>query len=185
MASLRDPEALLDRDAVRVERVARTLDADRYEARRERYDDIDGVVQIGLTDGDGRVLLQDWNGTGGWAPPGGTVDPEADWAAAARRSAERLTGVSVAVDGAVLVEDLRFERRDGSASFSAYGVSFVCSLAEPAPSFREDPAVAPESRFAEGDAELAWVSTVPDGTIENHVDHVDQFLRYTGGDGDD
>jgi ADP-ribose pyrophosphatase YjhB (NUDIX family) len=182
VASLRDPEALLDRDAVGVERVTRTLDADRYEAQRERYDDIEGVVQLGVTDGDGRVLLQDWNGTGEWAPPGGTVDPGDDWVAAARRSAERLTGVSVDVDGVVLVEDLRFERRDGSASFSAYGVSFVLSLAEPATSFREDPAVAPESRFADGDAELAWVTTVPADANENHVDHVELFLRYAGGD---
>ncbi|QKG93284.1 NUDIX domain-containing protein [Halorubrum sp. SS7] len=180
--SLRDPETLLDRDAVAVERVARGLDAESYEARRERYEDIDGVVQLGVTDGDGRVLLQDWNGTGEWAPPGGTVDPGEDWAAAARRSAERLTGVSVGVDGAVLVEDLRFERRDGSASFSAYGVSFVLSLAETAPSFREDPTVAPGSRFSGGDAELAWVSAVPDDTNENHVDHVDLFLRFAGAD---
>jgi ADP-ribose pyrophosphatase YjhB (NUDIX family) len=182
VASLRDPEVLLDRDPVAVERVTRTLDADRYEAQRERYDDIEGVVQLGVTDGDGRVLVQDWNGTGEWAPPGGTVDPGDDWVAAARRSAERLTGVSVDVDGAVLVEDLRFERRDGSASFSAYGVSFVLSLAEPAPSFREDPAVAPASRFADGDAELDWVSDVPADANENHVDHVELFLRYAGGD---
>jgi len=181
VTSLRDPETLLDRDAVSVESVTRTLDATRYEAQRERYDDIEGVVQLGVTDGDGRVLVQDWNGAGRWAPPGGTVDPGEDWLAAARRSAERLTGVSVDVDGAVLVENLRFERRDGSASFSAYGVSFVLSLAEPAPSFRRDPAVAPESRFADGDAELAWVATVPADANENHVDHVELFLRYAGG----
>jgi hypothetical protein len=86
------------------------------------------------------------------------------------------------VDGAVLVEDLRFERRDGSASFSAYGVSFVLSPAETVPSFRADPSVAPESRFAGEGAELTWVATVPADANENHVDHVELFLRYAGSD---
>jgi ADP-ribose pyrophosphatase YjhB (NUDIX family) len=178
--SLTDPKHLLDRDGVAVDSVDRTLDADRFEARRERYENIDGVVQIGLTDGEGRVLLQGWDGASEWAPPGGTVDPGADWAATARESASRLTGVAVAVEGAVLVEDLTFERRDGSASFSAYGVSFLLSLAEPATGFREAPTVAPESRFADEDVALRWVAAVPDDANENHVDHVELFLRYAG-----
>lgn len=175
--SLSNPESLLDADAVPVESVTRDLDPEQFEARRERYAAIDGVVQIGLVDGDGRILLQGWDGASAWAPPGGTVDPGRDWVEAAREDIERLTGVAVSVDRAVLVEDLTFRRTASDESFSAYGVSFLASLDGDAEAFRAEPTVADGSRFADEDVALEWFAAVPDDANDSHVDHVETFLR--------
>lgn len=174
--SLSDPEALRGRDDVPFEEVERELDEDQYEALRERYDAIDGVVQIALTTDDGRLLLQGFDGASSWAPPGGEVDPDQDWVEAARDSIERLTGVEVEIDDAVLVEHLTFRPEDDEETgFTAYGVSFSASLGDEDSEFARNPTLAidiPE----EYDWTFGWFDSVPEDANPNHVGHIELFL---------
>lgn len=180
--SLADPTALLDREDVPVEATTRTLEAEKFEGLRERYDAIDGVVQIGLLDDD-RLLLQGWDGASAWAPPGGSVMPGQDWVTAARESMEALIGLDVRIEAIALLEELTFELADGDESFSAYGVSVTATLAEENDDYREafvdDPAIDSESPMADQEMALDWFTEIPDDANENHIDHIERFLSFT------
>jgi len=174
--SLSDPEALRSRDDVPFESVERVLEREQFEALQERYDSIDGAVQVALTTANGRLLLQGFDGDSHWAPPGGEVDPGQDWVEAARDSIERLTGVDVEIGDAVLVEHLTFRpENDEETGFTAYGVSFTASLIDEDSEFARNPTFAidvPE----EYDWTLGWFDGVPEEANPNHVDHIEMFL---------
>lgn len=176
MESLSDPESLRDREDVAFDEQSRSIDRETFEALRERYDAIDGVVQVGVTSDDGAVLL--W-GPDGWAPPGGDVEPGEDWAAAARRAIEELAGVSVDIDGPELVERIEFGVEDEADSrFPAYNVLFGASLPDDTgPADVEVVDDLDHPYFDDGtDLELAWFDEVPEDAHANHEDHVRLFL---------
>ncbi len=175
--SLSDPETLRDR-GVRFDPVERSLEREQFEGLRERYDAIAGVVQVGLTTDDGRVLLEGSTESGGWAPPGGSVDPGEDWVASARSSMERQTGTDVEIDGAVLVEELTFRLEgDPDESFAGYGVTFAASLASAADAFVENPTIVDHPLLPEDhDRTFEWFEAVPEDVNENHAEHVALFL---------
>jgi ADP-ribose pyrophosphatase YjhB (NUDIX family) len=180
--SLSDPEALRGREDVPFDSVERVLDSEPFESLRDRYEKIDGVVQIGLTTADGRLLLQGFDGASNWAPPGGEVDPGQDWVEAARTSMERLTGVAIEIDDAAFVEHLTFRLTDDEErGFTSYGVSFTASLVDDDSEFDRNPTLAidpPE----EYDWTLAWFDSVPEDANPNHVEHIEQFLETATSD---
>ena len=173
---LADPRTLRDRDDVAFVENERTFGDETFGGLRERYDAIDGVVQVGATNDAGEVLL--W-GEETVAPPGGDVGDGEDWAAAARRAMEDLTGQRVAIDRPLLVEWTQFCREsDESECFPAPSVHFAASLVDPDPAFLEGPAV-PEDfdhpMFDENPA-LGWHDSVPENVHENHAHHVELYV---------
>lgn len=176
--SLADPEELRNNDAIPVNTNRRELDDEKFEGLRDHYEGIDGVIQFAIATDDGELLLQGWDGASAWAPPGGTVHPDEDWVVAAERSATNRLGVEIDVDGILLIEELQFQRADGTEAFSSYGVSFGASVAESEDEFVESPEFPAESPFADEDMTLAWVTDVPEDINENHRGHIEQFLAY-------
>jgi hypothetical protein len=177
--SLSDPTTLVD-EGVPIEENVRECDHEKFEGLRERYDAIDGVVQVAVTTSDGRLLLQGWDGASAWAPPGFSVHPGKDWLADTRERTEQLTGVDVCIDDVLLVDDLTFEHAETGETFSAYGVSFGASLADEDSEFAENPTFGADSPLADEDMALAWVTDVPDDVNENHRDEIERFLEYAG-----
>lgn len=177
--SLPDPANLEKVDSVPVETVTRTVDTEQFEALRDYYADISGVVQVGITTTDDELLLQGSETDGQWAPPGGHVKPDEDWVEAAQRRMETQTGTGISIDGIELLEHLAFElESDPGTSFTSYGVSFRASLADPASSFREDPAIVEHPQLSEThDQTFSWFSSVPEDANENHVDHIELFIE--------
>ena len=173
---LADPRTLRDRDDVEFVEDERTFPDETFEGLRERYDAIEGVVQVGITTDDGEVLL--W-GDDTVAPPGGDVETGEDWAAAARRAMEALTGQRVAVDRPVLVEWTQFCREsDESERFPAPSVHFEASLVDPDSAFLGEPAVPAdfEHPMFEDDPVLDWYEGVPENVHENHAHHVELYV---------
>ena len=175
---LADPEQLRGRDDVPYTEVRRTLSGEPFEGLREHYSSIDGVVQVGITTENGRLLLQGSTESGGWAPPGGAVRPGEDWVEAARRAMETQTGVPVTIDAVERYERLVFEHKDDpQRQFSAPGVSFSASPSDPPPGFLSDPDIAENPQLPDDhDRTFAWFESVPDDARPNHVEHIEMFL---------
>ncbi len=82
-----------------------------YEHHRDRIDaGTDGGAGLWLTDDEGRVLLVRNEGDEGWADPGGKVEGEESFEAAAKRETREETGVEGAITG--LCEVHLIEMRD-------------------------------------------------------------------------
>jgi ADP-ribose pyrophosphatase YjhB (NUDIX family) len=177
--ALADPAALRDRDDVPETEVRRTLPDEAFEGLQEHYSSIDGVVQVGITAPDGRLLLQGSTESGGWAPPGGAVSPGEDWVDAARRAMETQTGATVTIKTVELYEQLLFEHEDDSGrQFSAPGVSFSASVSDPPEGFFTDPDIVENPQLPdEHDRTFAWFDSVPDDARQNHVEHIEMFLE--------
>lgn len=173
--SVRDPDVLRDRDDVVVEESTRPIADEKFEALRERYDVIAGVVQIGLTNDDA-VLL--W-GDEGVAPPGGSVQDGEDWVATARDTMESLTGQRVEVEDPLMLEVTHFAREsDESETFPASSVHFAASLVDPDPEFLGDPTPPEdfEHPMFEDLPTLQWVDEVTEDVEDNHAHHVELYL---------
>lgn len=179
--TLADPETLRDTPGVAVETVERTLDDETFEGLRRFHADIAGVVQVGLTTADGRLLLEGSTTEGGWAPPGGPVRPDSDWVAAARETMEAQTGAAIEIDRVLLYEELSFQQAGiPDRSFTSTGVSFAASLADPEADadFLETPRIVDHPHLpADHDRTFAWFDGVPTDAHPNHIDHIELFLE--------
>jgi len=162
---------------VRVEERTREIPSEKFEGLGERYDAIDGVVMVGVTTADGDVLLL---GEETVVPCGGDVEPGEDWRAAACRNVEELTGRSVSVDEAKLVEYTTWQNATSDASFRTASVHFEASLDAEAPEFRANPTPPAdvEHEHYQGDDRptLGWYDGVPESVHENHVEHVEMYF---------
>jgi hypothetical protein len=182
--SLADPSALRDRPDVAEAIEERTVSAEKHEALRERYAQIDGVAQVGVRRADGAVLLARTDRSEEWAPPGGNVALGQDWVAAATTAAESLTGEAVVVDDPVLYGRTTFVPDDGEGEgVSAETVVFAASLADPETGFAEDPTL-PEDLdhplYGDGESvglELAWFESVPADVNPNHREEIELLLE--------
>ena len=173
--TLDDPESLRD-GTVPVEEVDRVVPAAQFEGLREHYDNVAGVVQVGITDEDGRVLLQGSPEDGDWAPPGGPVEPGADWVAAAKRTMESQTGVDIEIRDVRLLERLRFRPADGEETVSSWGVTFGAAVEDER--FLRDPEIVDHPYLpAEHEQTFAWFDAVPEDANNNHVEHVELFVE--------
>lgn len=173
-----DPEDLRDREGVEVVEGERTFDSEQFAALRRRYAAIEGVVQVGITNDDGEVLLV---GPEEWAPPGGDVERGEEWAEAARRNMEQLLGVDVRIDSVERVEFTDFRLADDEDErFRADSVFFGASVVD-APEFVADPELPDDMthKYFEDpdDMAVAWFGEVTDAVHDNHEDHVRLFLE--------
>jgi hypothetical protein len=172
------PGALRERDGVVYEERERTVPVEQFEALRERYAKLDGIVQFGIRDDDGRVLLA---GDDAYAPLGGDVTPGDDWTTAAADAMTNVTGQAVRVDAAVAFERTTFHPEgDREGSVHADCAFFAASLVDPDPAFLEDPTFRDGLDHplygADTDATLAWFDGVTDAVNENHARHVEWLL---------
>lgn len=178
ITSLADPETLVDRSDVEYRERERGLPAEKFDGLRERYERIAGVVQVGVTNDDGAVLLV---GEESCAPPGGNVEAGEDWVDAAEAAVTTITGVDVAVDRVAMFERTTFRREgDEDGSFHADSVLFEASLVDAPAEYRENPTFADDldhPMYGDGsEHSLTWVDAVSDDVHENHRHHVDLFL---------
>lgn len=176
-----DPSAALERlvgeaDAA-VHEETREFDDEHFEALRERYESIEGVVQVLLTEDDGRVLLQTYEESNGWHPPGGDVDIGESWPRTAGTLIEEITGVAAAVSDP-LRHDRNIFRRAGDETdrFVADVVTFRATVEDAPDRFLDDPTTAPEYHYPfipeEESLALGWFDGVPDDVDPNHADEV-------------
>lgn len=175
---MNDPESFLDRDDVATHEETRTFNQETFEALRDRYNVIDGVVQVGVTTNE-KVLLM---GPNEWAPPGGDVGSGEDWEAAARRVIEELTGVAIEIDTPELIERTIFHSESrGESPFEAYVVTYRASLAGDETGFIDDPQVADDldNKYIEDEEaiELRWFGEIPKDAHPNHEDHIQLFFE--------
>lgn len=173
---LHDADALRDRDDVVVEERERPMPDEKFEGLRERYDATAGVVQVGLTNDDGDVLL--W-GEEAAAPPGGSVGDGEDWVAAARGTIEDLTGQTVSIDDPLVLEVTYFHREgDETERFPAPSVHFAASLVDPDDEWVANPSVPDDFDHPMFDDRptVRWYSAVTDDIDDNHAHHVEHYL---------
>ncbi len=176
--SLSNPKSLIEEEDVEYVEKTREFEEEKFEALKERYEKIDGVVMVGVTNEDGEVLLQytDEN----WDPPGGNVKQGEDWVEAARKNMERLTGEDITIDQPKSYELYEFKSKKDGSSFEAGTVLFEGSLIDENTEFLEDPKPIEEvaSKYREHDVEidLGWFDEVPKDAHPNHLDHIRIFL---------
>lgn len=173
-----DPDALREREDVAFEERDRAVPTEQFEALRERYAALDGIVQFGIRDDDGRVLLA---GDDAYAPIGGDVTPGDDWTTAAADAMTDVTGQSVRVEDVVAFERTRFHPEgDDEGSVRADCAFFVASLVDPDPAFLDDPSFRDDLDHplygGDTDLSLAWFDGVTEDVNENHAQHVAWLL---------
>lgn len=182
--SLADPTAVRDRPDVAESIEERTVPTEKHEALRERYEQIDGVVQVGVRRADGALLLERTDRSEEWAPPGGNVAPDQDWIEAATAAAESITGEAIVVDEPVLYGRITFVPDEGDGEgVAAETVVFGASLADPETAFADEPTL-PEDLddplYGDGESvglELAWFESVPEDVNPNHREEVELLLE--------
>jgi len=183
--SLADPTDLRDDPDVLTTSREREFPREQYEALAERYDELDGVVQVGLLRSDGAALLQRHDESEQWHPPGGNVAQEQDWVVAARETIEALTGQQVAIDEAVLYGRQTFlpaTDPEAAEPVLAETVVFGASLVEATDGFEEEPTLASEldhPLYGDGEEiglELAWFESVPEAVDPNHREEIELLV---------
>ncbi len=179
MNSIHDPATLIEREDIQFEEKTRSFDQEKFEALRDRYDSIAGVVQVGVVNENDDVLLL---GPDEWVPPGGDVEVNEDWVTAARRAIDEWAGIAVDIDEVKLVELTNFHANgDDETQFSAYVVTFQATLANDNQEFLDEPTTAEDLNHkyvSDGEAvELAWFGEMPKDVHENHERHVRIFIE--------
>lgn len=160
--SIPNPEQLLQTGSVPLETTDRTFREAKYEGLRKRYQTIEGVVMVGVVNNKGKVLLKE---PGRWTPPGGSVQPGEDWAAAARRIIKQQTGSSATITKPVLVEKMVFRNRDDNEDqFSAYILHLQAAFTEEPDSITQQPG-------------FKWFGNIPTDAHPNHIKHIDLYLQ--------
>ena len=138
-----------------------------FEQRTYERDDVEhcetdaaGRVVVGITDGDGRLLLV-VNPEDEFAVlPNETVEPDGDWAAVGRWLIEEMTGADTTLDSVWAVREVEHVV-DGERQSRTHHVVLEGSIADDTVT----------DGFDEADCEFRWVETVPewleaDGTDE-------------------
>lgn len=176
--SLADPGTLPERADMPDTEARQRLDDRAFKRMGNHYGSIDGVVQVGVTTDDGRLLLQGSAEFGEWTPPGGSVSPGEDWVITARRTMETQTGVDITIDTAELYEHLVFEHAgDPGRRFSTPGASFAASVVDAPPTCLDDPDIVEHPQLPEDhDQTFAWFETVLADPNENHREHIEMCL---------
>jgi hypothetical protein len=166
--SLHDPEQLRDREDVPFDEETHVVDREEFEATREN---VDSHVVVGVTNGEGEVLLMD-DGSHGWTLAAFPAEPGEDWMATARRGVENLTGVSITLDEAVRVRRVDFcPQGDAEGRFSMYNVIFRASLVE------GRPVASPETLEDAGILDVGWFAEVPEEQAGEVAKDIELFLE--------
>jgi hypothetical protein len=167
MESLSDPERLRDHDDVSFSDETSVHDRETF----DYFASVAGMVAVGVTDGDGHVLLME--SAHGWRLPYGPVAPGEDWLAVAREIATALTGVPTDVDGVERV--VRIDHRlDGDEPADAVTHDLVVGTVPVA-----DEPVADDPTFDPwDDLTVEWFDAVPEDAYWEHDDAVDDVRLF-------
>lgn len=149
---LTDPETLRDRDDVPFHEQTDEVDAGTVDTVAE----LDDMAPVGVTDGDGQVLVARITDTCRWKIPSAAVADDVAFAAAAREWVHQNTGLALDLGDPEAVWQLRVTDGDRSASryFVVYGAAVDGSPEIPTAD-APDPA-----------AETRWVRSLPEGGSE-------------------
>ena len=118
----------------------------------------DDMSAVGITNGDGDLLLRRLTDTCAWKLPVATIGPDEDFAAAITDHVHETIGFDLELDGIAGVWDVTVQTEDGSRSASR---AFVTFSATPASDTYDLDAVSPA-----GDpvAEADWFEALPDNS---------------------
>lgn len=152
--TLGDHETLREREDVPV--VKHTVE---HEEIDHCSTDIAGRIAVGVTDGDDRLLLLCNDELGIALLPHGTVAHGEDWADAARRETEGLTGVEIALDDVELVREIdHVLEEDAEPHASNVGIVFAGS-----PTGGEIQDCKRSTDAGSDDWRAGWFDGLPDG----------------------
>ena len=168
MDPLTDPESLVDRDDVDFREEASV----EHQHHFELYEPIEGIIVVGVTDDEGRVLLMVHSEDPGVVLPYAPVESGEDWVAVARRKIEEAAGVDVDIDGVERVRRKYFSPEgDDERQTMGYDV-VVCARPSTGETFGESTSVGEE-----GDWSLKWVDEIPEDAAGGAVlDDIRLFL---------
>lgn len=159
-------KALLEQYDIPVRQVVRTFGKKKFEGLRRRYSAISGVVMVGVVNRRDEVLLAGPP----WSPPGGVVQTNEGWPAAARRIIREKTGIRIAAPEPVRVEQMVIRQRQAERrSFKAYVVHFKARPARGSVYVCRD-------FWKRAATQYRWFKTVPDAVDPNHRGHVALYL---------
>ncbi|ELZ25653.1 hypothetical protein C475_09349 [Halosimplex carlsbadense 2-9-1] len=167
MDTLRDPSTLRAEPGVEYTEARTTDGADAF----EYFDEVEGLVAVGVTNEAGAVLLMD--SPHGWRLPYGHVPGGADWLERAAEIAATLTGAEPAANEVLRVSAVTHElRSDTERTATSYDL-----VAGTEPVAGEP--VAADPTFGEwSDLDLAWFDEVPDDAYHAHGDAVDDIEYF-------
>ena len=168
MESLTDPESLVDRDNVDFREEASV----EHQHHFELYEPIEGMVIVGVTDDDGRVLLMVHREEPGAVLPYAPVESGEDWVGVARRKIEEAAGFDVEIDGVELVRRKYFSPEgDDECQTMGYDV-IVRATPSTDETFEESTSVGEE-----GDWSLKWFDEISEDAAGGAVlDDIRLFL---------
>ncbi|MFT4885117.1 MAG: hypothetical protein ACI8U4_002637 [Natronomonas sp.] len=167
MKSLHDPEQLRDREDVPFDEETHVLGREKFEATREN---VDSHVVVGVTNGEGEVLLVD-DGSHGWTLAAFPADPGEDWTATARSGAEELTGVSISLEEPVRARRVDFRLEDDEErQLSMYNVVFRASPVD------RRPVASAETLEDTEISDIGWFAEVPDEQAGEVAEDIRLFL---------
>jgi len=123
MHGIRDPETLRDEPGVEFREQERVVDEAEFETVAEGAESQSGLVVVGVTDPEGRLLLVDSEYVEGWTLPNGPVGVDDDWAIAADRWTQDALGFSVDIGAPKLV--IRTETRSAASDDTVVGYTLA------------------------------------------------------------
>lgn len=150
---LTDPGTLTDREDVEHREETRTVGP----GGLDPWEPIDGVVVVGVTGGDGDVLLVDLDDRHGWALPHGPVRPGQDYVDAGEQFVKHHAGLDVEVTHPERVRHVEYQRVDDAGRTT---VDFLVVAARPATDTEGNDAAVLDS------PDVGWFDAIPDDVTD-------------------
>lgn len=162
------PATLLDRGDVSVDDRDEPVE---HEHHADLYDPLAGMAVVGVTDADGRVLLQIHRSEPFAVLPHAPVEPGENWAERSRAAVTETAGIRIHIDGVRRVKRRRYTWPDDDAVTTGYQVFLDASpVGAPTP--------APPDEVA-ADWEVGWHETVPVPATDENAETVADIRQFT------
>lgn len=166
--SVTDPEALADRNGLEIRQRTFT-----HESREHCEADAAGRAIVGVTDEDGRLLVQVNREIDCAVLPNDTVGLDEDWATVGRHSVEERAGISVTLDSVERVRRVEHVVEGESTSqLTTHHVVFGASVASPETSL--------DGLCEDNDWEIGWYDELPVEVDDDGTGVIDDIRLFLG-----